>query len=327
MHAGMASESTGTTTSPSVLDPYVAELERLATTLCGVLDVAARRSDLTSPTDALAIARIAALVDELSRRCAEPGTSGRRSVTANAGTDLQSLSTDAVHASLAESVQSRSAARRDEFVQWLGSVPPVRGSKGAPGAPRATAPNSSEARRQRTLGTDELLPWLMRRVGDAPMNGTTDAMSVQTLFEHLVRNGRTGCLHLRMPDEHLRFVFVEGMIVATATDDQSTDQRLGEILRGLGLLPERHLATMVARADREERPLGALLVAEQLLSIAQLKKALTIQVQARFERAFQAKFGAFAFVADAGVRIDDHLRVDAKALVAGRVPDPPRSGA
>ncbi|MBI5853260.1 MAG: hypothetical protein HZB39_19805 [Planctomycetes bacterium] len=323
----MASDPTGTTTSPSVLDPYVAELERLSATLCGVLDVAARRSDLTSPTDALAIARIAALVEELSRRCAEPAAPGRRAVAANARTDLQSLSADAVHASLAESVQSRSAARRDEFVQWLGSAPPIRGIKGAPGAPRATAPSSGVSRTPRTLGKDELLPWLMRRAGNPPMNGTTDAMSAQTLFEHLVRNGRTGCLHLRTPDEHLRFVFVEGMIVATATDDQGTDQRLGEILRGLGLLPERHLATMVARAEREERPLGALLVAEQLLSIAQLKKALTIQVQARFERAFQTGFAAFAFVADAGVRVDDNLRVDARALVSVRVSDPPHGGA
>lgn len=326
----MGSASGDSGKSRSVLDPYCTELQRLASTLCGVLDVAERRSDLTAEGDADALSRLTGIVADLARRFERfratlpvRGAAPQGSARDHAGAPpaIETLAAPAVQASLAETMTASSTARRQEFLQWLEAAPKPGGKRAAgPGAPRGgpgvrTGPAGGSPP---TLGGAQgLLAALTARVGvESPMKGTIDSMPIPRVFELLVRLQRTGCLHVRTAGEHLRFVLVEGMIVATATDNQPQDQRLGELLRHLGLIPRRHLQTLVERAEREQRPLGALLVDEQLVSIAQLTRALTIQVQARFERAFKAKEGAYLFVPDSGQRVDDRLRVDARALLA-----------
>ncbi|MFO1052163.1 MAG: hypothetical protein U1F36_08105 [Planctomycetota bacterium] len=344
---------TGSTLSNSVLEAYCVELRRLASTITGFLEVAERRSDLASPNDAIALAEMTGIVDDLARRLSAHAARTHTALPAGfvapqarptdapaaAASDphartIEALAGPAVQGSVGETVGGTFGLRQHEYAHWfsLQSKPTSGRAAPVPGAPRdiapppqrpaSTAANRSEpnsaplVRAPAALASQDLLSHLLGTVGgEVAMKGTSESMAMPLVFDFLVRLKRTGCLHVRTSTEHLRFVFAEGMIVATATDNQPSGQRIGEILRQLGLLPRRHLARLIEKAETEKRPLGRLLVDEQLVTIPQITKALTIQVQARFERAFGAGRAAFAFVPNSGSRIDDRLCVDARSLL------------
>lgn len=244
---------------------------------------------------------------------------------------LTALAGPAVHATVADSIVGGFVDRGTEYSSWVQRTtakPSVSHAPGqgrsagrapapSPGA-RSSASNSSahpSAPGPRTLADLEqsLLSVLQ---AEPTLRGTSQSMPLPRVFDLLVRFRRTGCLHVRTTDEHLRFVFVEGMVVATSSDNQPIAQRLGQILEQMGIIPRRHLQALLDRSVREQKPLGRLLVDEQFLSIPQLVRALTIQVHARLERAYYATRAAFAFVPSTGELIDDHVRVNAAAVLS-----------
>jgi hypothetical protein len=251
---------------------------------------------------------------------------------------LTALAGPALHATVADSIAGGFVDRGTEYSSWVQRTMAKPSTPGAPGqgrsaarppAPtplaRSAASNPSahpSAPGQRTLADLEqsLLAVL---TAEPTLRGTSQSMPLPRVFDLLVRFRRTGCLHVRSTDEHLRFVFVEGMVVATSSDNQPIAQRLGEILEQMGIIPRRHLQSLLDRSVREQKPLGRLLVDEQFLSIPQLVRAVTIQVHARLERAYYATRAAFAFVPTTGELIDDHVRVNAAAVLSDLKERPP----
>lgn len=322
----MAHPPLTTTSHPlSILDAYGSEVRQLAGTIAGFLDVAERRSDLTSAEDVRSLAEIGETVAALQRRLIAyelhiESSSGARALRTEPTADtaptppslahrLVALAAPAVHGSLAETLGAKTVSREEEMRQWFAAPARPAARPARPGEPRKVAAPARSAEQR----LNDLLASLDSKV---VMKGTTNTNPMPEVFDLLVRLSKTGCLRVRTLDEQLSFVFAAGMIVATASDNQPTDQYLGEILRQLGLVHRRHITRLVASAQRESKPLGRLLVDEQLLTIPQITKALTVQVQARFARAFASNNAAFAFVADVGTRIDDRISVDASALLA-----------
>ncbi|MGE0141885.1 MAG: DUF4388 domain-containing protein [Planctomycetota bacterium] len=244
---------------------------------------------------------------------------------------LSALAGPAVHATVADTISGGFLDRGTEYSSWMQrpmAKPKTAYTTGhshnagrtvtpTPVARPATSgsPTTTSAPGQRTLADlEQALLALLK--SEPTLRGTSQSMPLPRVFDLLVRFRRTGCLHVRSTDEHLCFVFVDGMVVATSSDNQPIAQRLGEILEQMGVIPRRHLQSLLDRCAREQKPLGRLLVDEQFLSIPQLVRALTIQVHARLERAYYATRAAFAFVPTTGELIDDHVRVNATAVLS-----------
>ena len=149
----------------------------------------------------------------------------------------------------------------------------------------------------------------------AMIQGTTDTMPIATLFSFLADTRQTGCLHLRRCDEHLRFAFADGIVVATATSRVESEKLLGQLLIARQLLTPERLRELLAIARQRRQPLGAVAIAERDVTIGQITETLADQVQARFDRAFQDGRVAYCFVSTPPDQYDGRVRVNARWLL------------
>lgn len=308
-----------------ILDAYCGEIERLATTLCDLLDVADRRTDLCLGDELESILRIEPAVSRLGRCLAR---SRRRLTGGEPETDsvndwldertIEDMCRSAVQATVAEMLAARGEPWSDELRLLLtsvsgndhGDVQPedVEGRENDDG--ERVGPEVDDVPPERTLSAllDDVGRW-------SSLHGTADTMPIAGLFTMLATSGKTGCLHLRRTDEHLRFVIANGVVVATATTRSSREELLGEILVSRGWLSKERRHELVALARSRQRPLGALAVDEGDLTVEMLSEALQEQVHARFDRVFRDASVAYAFVPVAHLDVDGRLRVHAQDLL------------
>ena len=163
---------------------------------------------------------------------------------------------------------------------------------------------------------DRLLQTLLEELdGPVSLQGEACTLPIATLVNMLAGSLQSGSLHLRRVDEHLRFVFEDGRIVATWTDHAPPSQRLGSILVAQGALTQERCDALLAAARARGSAFGAIALKDGAIDPDQLAEALRTQVQARFDRVFDDPHVAYAFRAsreDAGAY---RLDVDARQMV------------
>lgn len=302
-----------------ILEAYCAELQRLATTLCDLLEVAQRRTDLSVGADLAPVLALETTIARLHGRLAaarpQPATPAADPAPitdpAQEERTIVELCRSAVDATVAEMLNSRGDGWSADLHALLTAVTgDETGQHSEDGELGRLSPEPE------VVAPDRTLPALLAYVGRwATLHGTAGTMPITGVFTMLSSARKTGCLHLRRTDEHLRFVFVNGSVVATATTLSAPDQLLGEILVTCGALSADRRQELVELARTRQRPLGAVAVDEGDVSVQQLTAALNDQVQARFDRAFQDPAIAYAFVPTEAHDLDGRIRVSARELL------------
>ena len=267
---------------------------------------ASRRTDLDRPERA-ALARTRAALESLIREIDELHLPG---LGADAFASLSEASVDAMLAKLmGESVETVGPGTDVEVELEdlvLPSLAEAADAVGAPPEPPVREP----------VPVDRLLQTLLDEVG-APVSlqGEACTLPIATLVNMLAGSLQSGSLHLRRVDEHMRFVFEDGRIVATWTDHAPPSQRLGAILVAQGALTQERCDELLASARARGAAFGAVALGAGAIDPDQLADALRAQVQARFDRVFDDPHVAYAFRAsreDAGAY---RLDVDARQMV------------
>jgi hypothetical protein len=267
---------------------------------------ASRRTELDR-SERAALAQVRATLESLVRAIDELHLPG---LGADAFASLSEASVDAMLAKLmGESLETGSPRTVELTGAEAMAVPSPAEAADAAGA-------LPEPPVREPVPADRLLQTLLEEVdGPVSLQGEACTLPIATLVNMLAGSLQSGSLHLRRVDEHLRFVFEDGRIVATWTDHAPPSQRLGSILVAQGALTQERCDALLAAARARGSAFGAVALQAGAIDPDQLAEALRAQVQARFDRVFDDPHVAYAFRAsreDAGAY---RLDVDARQMV------------
>lgn len=130
----------------------------------------------------------------------------------------------------------------------------------------------------------------------AGLRGTTATLSIPDLIGLLSSLAKTGTLTLQSGETMFVLEFVDGAVVHAVTNHRSPEWRLGTILVAQNKLkPEQLQAALDAVAQTNEM-LGAQLLRTEMVTQADLRGALEVQVRKLFEHIFAVGEARFTFV-------------------------------
>ena len=104
------------------------------------------------------------------------------------------------------------------------------------------------------------------------LTGDLATMDLLDLFGWLAQRRKNGTLHVRSKSVHKQLVLREGALQACNSNDPR--ETLGQFLVRDRLITEEDLFKALLRQEQERRRLGAILVAEGVLTPEQVKRAL-----------------------------------------------------
>lgn len=167
-----------------------------------------------------------------------------------------------------------------------------------------------------------------RRAEQRTLRGTTDVVSVADLFGFLSSLQKTGTLTIQAPDALFVFELQEGCVVHAATNLGDPELRLGTILVAQSLLTEAELHEHVAASAQAREMLGAHLVARRTVAADDLRGAIEEQVRRIFDAAFALPAARFVFTEGELSRIAQRAQVNTTHLLleAARLDDERRRG-
>ena len=157
--------------------------------------------------------------------------------------------------------------------------------------------------------SEEALFVLSQRLeGKGYFSGTLEALSLETVFAHIVAGVRSGSLSAQFPNAVRKVYFKEGQVVfASSTADH---ERLGEILVKLKLLSSWELQDAVAEVKPGVR-LGQVLTRASKLSASSLYSAMTFLVREIVVALFSETSGNFLFL-EGAPSVEDALKLPDK---------------
>ncbi|MFO1052165.1 MAG: DUF4388 domain-containing protein [Planctomycetota bacterium] len=335
----------------SIVSSYCRELEKLAATLSDLIEVSGARRDAMSPVDLDAFRHMTPALERLDilvsrvlapppaaptpAKEAAPQSQVSKPEPAAPAPFMRSLANEMdamtrpgkakpaaapVPAPAAaaptrpippgarpqRSLSDEAAGEAQDFMQWVRSEV----------APTAAAPRPGTPQPKTPLALDELLPSLLRDVAfGVSIQGTTESMPMKAVFQLIEIGSKSGCLHVRTPTEHARFVFDAGRVVAATTDEPQPGGRVGDLLVRLGAISPEALEKAVKDAEGQSIPLGEALLRARLVTTAQLEKALSLQLVDHFERFEREPLVAYALVPNDRSAHDGKLRMTPRELL------------
>jgi hypothetical protein len=150
--------------------------------------------------------------------------------------------------------------------------------------------------------------------GEITLQGTNESLPLATVFQFLGQTKKSGTLRLRTNTELMTFEIADGDLVFSSTDAPPEGQLLGQILVAMKLVSEHDLKTFLARHDDKIR-LGSALENGELLAVADLRRALEVQIRHRLDRAFSARESAFTFTEGSSARPHHRIRMNVTELL------------
>lgn len=158
---------------------------------------------------------------------------------------------------------------------------------------------------------------------DASLSGDSRSILVVEILGLLSNLSKSGLLWVTAARERFLIQIEAGRIVYAQSDRPPPGCRLGEILVARGALGPHDLAEALAAARANGQPLGAWLLASNLIATSHLHQALRDQVQQIFNRMFAATDSTYQF--EDGKRLsqseDVRLNVVQLLLESARVAD------
>ncbi len=138
------------------------------------------------------------------------------------------------------------------------------------------------------------------------LSGKLETMPIADLLQFLGMGRKTGMLVVRSGNYERKLWFEEGRLVSSRSDDPQ--EYLGQFLLQLGIVDEGTLGGALRLADRQKRPLGAVMIAGGLLTEERLKEILVAKCYETIYNLFLWDKGTFEFLD--GERIgDEHMRI------------------
>lgn len=104
------------------------------------------------------------------------------------------------------------------------------------------------------------------------LSGDLGTMDLMDLLAFLAQRRKTGTLHVRSRSVHKQLVLREGVLQECVSNDPR--EALGQFLVRDKLISEQDLFTALLRQESERRRLGAILMADGVLTADQLKRVL-----------------------------------------------------
>ena len=154
------------------------------------------------------------------------------------------------------------------------------------------------------------------------LKGHSHAVGIPEVLGFLASLEKSGTLRIHTREENYLIQLEQGAVVYTQGDDPPVGERLGEILLAQGAVEDTDLERAMALAP-DEQVIGHTFLREGVVDEAQLRQALTHQVQLLFRRIFAARDVSYQF--DEGVRIvppdDIQLNVTSLLLESARLSD------
>ena len=281
-------ETAATPAAESIVTAYCHELSRVAATLADLMDVTVLRAGAVKPADREALLSMVPSLTRLTEHLERVMAGGEPAPAVPAEPEL-------------------AVADGEDFMAWV---------RREFAQARVGPPSGMSAIHRAPLPNDRLLPTLLRDVGPGvSIQGTTDSMPMNAVFELIEGGRKTGTLHVRTPVEHLRFGFDQGTVVAGTSNAPPAGARLGDILIRLGVVDEPTLAQALELVREEGVPLGAALIREGAVTVPQLEKALSTQLLELFERTAAETEAAYGFVANWRSKHDGKLRMSPRELL------------
>lgn len=138
------------------------------------------------------------------------------------------------------------------------------------------------------------------------LSGKLETMPIPDLIQFLGMGRKTGMLVVRSGNFERKLWFEEGVLVSSRSDDPQ--EYLGQFLLQLGIVDEGTLGGALRLAERQKRPLGAVMIAGGLLTEERLKEILVAKCYETIYNLFLWEKGTFEFLD--GERIgDEHMRI------------------
>jgi hypothetical protein len=125
------------------------------------------------------------------------------------------------------------------------------------------------------------------------MNGDLLTISLEDILEWIAKREKTGILYLYRRSTQKQLAFRSGRLYSSWSNDPR--ENLGQILIRFGFISEQALFTALLKQEKEGRLLGAILVADGVLTEEQLKRALNAKAEDVIYDLFVWPDGRFEF--------------------------------
>jgi hypothetical protein len=148
------------------------------------------------------------------------------------------------------------------------------------------------------------------------MQGTLDSFSVAELLQMLAKARHSGTLHIECATRLIDVRFVSGRIGETRDSTRvGSDTVLGSLLLRRALVNEAQLTEALAAQERQPKPLGTILVDQNVLHERDLREVLSRQLANTLVGAKVEASGSFVFAADPDPHPVDYLTIDTQAVL------------
>ena len=109
-----------------------------------------------------------------------------------------------------------------------------------------------------------------------PLNGDVKTFTLPAIVRMIYEEQKTGLLTVTKINRSCRIYFKGGKIISVI-GNRDKEMRLGSLLRANDLISEEKLEDMLAVAKAMEKPLGAVLVERNYISLQDLSNILSVQ--------------------------------------------------
>jgi hypothetical protein len=309
----------GAVSAPSVFSAYCEELQRVAQSLCDMIAVSRPGPEQFLPQDRDAlrrlippVTRLTQLIEIVLSHIPNPVAPSHT----NSGFGLSNAfanptvvpPTKGVPSSRQEPPRQSQPSREEdatEFVEWVRRE--FERNRPTHGAPPS---------RQLAIPQHQLLDALSRTLtGSSSIQGTTGSMPLTAVFAMIEGGRKSGWLHVQAPLEKVRFLFDQGVVVASVSEAPPPGTRIGDLLVRLGFVDERQIQESLDMSRSTKTPLGECLTRAGMVTAKQLEQVLQTQLLESFERLSSEPEVAYAFVPEMRSSHDGKLHMRPRELL------------
>ena len=140
------------------------------------------------------------------------------------------------------------------------------------------------------------------------LEGTLRVFSLNDIFQVLGLQRKSGVLTVEGEDDTVTISFLGGQVVAAESARRRLDNRIGHLLVRSGRLTEEQLTRTLQTQGETQQRLGFLLIRDRLVTPADLREALRLQILRIVFNAFRWTDGRFSFTQEGPIDYDaDHM--------------------
>ncbi len=140
------------------------------------------------------------------------------------------------------------------------------------------------------------------------LEGTLRVFSLNDIFQVLGLQRKSGVLTVEGEDDTVTISFLGGQVVAAESASRRLDNRIGHLLVRSGRVSEEQLTQTLQTQGETQQRLGFLLIRDRLVTPADLREALRLQILRIVFNAFRWTDGRFSFTQEGPIDYDaDHM--------------------